>query len=80
LGKRGKYKKMTPHRIAVELLAHGVGYYAGKGLSAASVKRLKTFGARLVNAGKKVQVNNDDPRAWMYHVVWNASRLAGICY
>lgn len=67
---RGKtYRNMDALRIAVELFAHGVGYYAGRAVN----KVNSSWGKGLIKSGKYVEVNNNDSRAWQFYAIWYAA-------
>ena len=70
-GKKFLYKKMSFHRIEVELCAHAVGYYTGKILNWVN----KSWGTKLIESGKIINVNNDDSRAWAFYLLWTAGSL-----
>jgi len=74
-GTNGKLYGMNNIRIASELYAHAVIYYASEGPN----KLLSKFGMKnnvfneiKIEAGD-LNVNNNDKKAWAYYVIWYGS-------
>ena len=59
---------MTAHRMAVEMWAHALGFFCGKGL----VKINKNWGGKLLDSGKQINLNKNDPREKYYYAIWAA--------
>ena len=58
---------MTPHRIAVEIFSHAIGYYLGDALKEAN----PDWANQLCNMGNPINVNKDDSRKALFYLVWN---------
>ena len=69
--KNNKVLGMTPHRIAIEIFAHAVGYYCGNVLSKIKIQK----GEELKSRGDPINVNKNDPRVNTYKKIWEAGLL-----
>ena len=70
-----RYANMSAIRIAQELWFHAIAYYIGAPIQLA----LSWFGIKWgwldakVTSARYMEINNDDPRAWVFATVWWAA-------